>query len=73
MPVIGFIGIGIMGEGMAARLLSENIAGHTADSPLLIWNRTKSKSEELTNRFEGKHIKICESAKEVVTGSDIVL
>eukprot|EP00956_Cyclotella_meneghiniana_P003163 scaffold3884_cov76-Cyclotella_meneghiniana.AAC.3 len=61
-----------MGEGMAARLLSENIAGHTADSPLLIWNRTKSKSEELTNRFEGKHIKICESAKEVVTGSDIV-
>jgi len=24
------------------------------------------------NRFEGKHIKICESAKEVVTGSDIV-
>jgi len=40
---IGFIGLGIMGEGMAARLISEGVAG-TAEVPLVVWNRTTSKS-----------------------------
>jgi len=39
---IGFIGLGIMGEGMAARLISEGVAG-TAEVPLVVWNRTTSK------------------------------
>ena len=39
---IGFIGLGIMGEGMAARLVSEGVAG-TAEVPLVVWNRTASK------------------------------
>jgi len=71
MPVIGFIGLGIMGEGMSARLLSENIAG-SSDSPLLVWNRTSSKCDELKSRFAEKEVKICGSAKEVVEGSDII-
>lgn len=40
---IGFIGLGIMGEGMAARLVSEGVAG-TVEVPLVVWNRTTSKS-----------------------------
>jgi len=39
---IGFIGLGIMGEGMAARLISEGVAG-TVEVPLVVWNRTTSK------------------------------
>jgi 3-hydroxyisobutyrate dehydrogenase-like beta-hydroxyacid dehydrogenase len=61
-----------MGEGMSARLLSENVAGST-ESPLLVWNRTTSKCDELKSRFADKEIKICESAKEVVEKCDIVL
>ncbi|WCK53235.1 NAD(P)-dependent oxidoreductase [Aneurinibacillus sp. Ricciae_BoGa-3] len=43
MKRIGFIGIGLMGSGMAKNLLS---AGY----PLVVWNRTKSKAEELLTR-----------------------
>ena len=39
---VGFIGLGIMGEGMAARLISEGVAG-TAEVPLVVWNRTTPK------------------------------
>ena len=40
MERIGFIGIGLMGQHMAAHLLS---AGH----PLTVWNRTKEKTDKL--------------------------
>jgi 3-hydroxyisobutyrate dehydrogenase-like beta-hydroxyacid dehydrogenase len=40
---IGFIGLGLMGSGMAKNLLA---AGY----PLVVWNRTKQKAEELLSR-----------------------
>mmetsp|Transcript_25831 Transcript_25831/g.31849 ORF Transcript_25831/g.31849 Transcript_25831/m.31849 type:complete len:320 (-) Transcript_25831:116-1075(-) len=69
---IGFVGVGIMGEGMAARLVSEGIAG-TPDKPLIIWNRTGSKCEAFKKSFDGqdKTIEIKSSAKEVVESSTI--
>lgn len=39
-PVVGFIGLGIMGRPMARNLLN-------AGFPLMVWNRTKSKSDDL--------------------------
>lgn len=63
---VGFIGIGIMGDGMASRLISEGIAGSDEDSPLVIWNRTNKKCEDLKKRFSEKHIIIKSSPKEVV-------
>jgi len=63
---VGFIGIGIMGEGMASRLISEEIAGSTGESPLVIWNRTHKKCEVLKRKFPDKHIIIKSSPKEVV-------
>jgi 3-hydroxyisobutyrate dehydrogenase-like beta-hydroxyacid dehydrogenase len=67
----GFVGIGIMGEGMAARLISEGVAGQSASSPLIIWNRTKSKSEALKDQFPDKTIIIKDTAKEVVESCKI--
>jgi 3-hydroxyisobutyrate dehydrogenase-like beta-hydroxyacid dehydrogenase len=66
MSAVGFVGLGIMGEGMAARLLSEGVAGTDANNPLVIWNRTKSKCEALKVKFANKNIVIKDSAKEVV-------
>ena len=65
---VGFIGLGIMGEGMAARLISEGVCGQSADKPLVIWNRTGSKCADFACKFtaDGKHIVIKETAKEVV-------
>jgi len=69
-PTIGFIGLGIMGEGMASRLLSQGVAGTTA--PLVVWNRTSSKCHDLQERFPDKKIDVRVSAREVVEGADIV-
>lgn len=62
---IGFVGLGIMGEGMAARLLSEGVAG-TIDKPLVIWNRTTEKCTTLKERFADKEIVIEDSPQKVV-------
>jgi 3-hydroxyisobutyrate dehydrogenase-like beta-hydroxyacid dehydrogenase len=62
---IGFIGLGIMGEGMAACLLSEGVAG-TDTAPLVVWNRTKSKCDAFKAKFSGKNIIIKDTARDVV-------
>lgn len=62
---VGFVGLGIMGEGMAARLVSEGIAG-TRERPLVVWNRTASKCRELKERFADQTILIEDSAQKVV-------
>jgi len=67
---IGFIGLGIMGEGMAARLLSEGIAG-SEDKPLVVWNRTPSKCEALVEKFPKKKIIVKGTAQEVVQSCGI--
>jgi 3-hydroxyisobutyrate dehydrogenase-like beta-hydroxyacid dehydrogenase len=70
MSAIGFVGLGIMGEGMAARLLSQGIAG-TEDRPLIIWNRTGSKCTALAEKFYDKKVIIKETAREVVESCGI--
>eukprot|EP00568_Trieres_chinensis_P000300 CAMPEP_0183307518 /NCGR_PEP_ID=MMETSP0160_2-20130417/17791_1 /TAXON_ID=2839 ORGANISM="Odontella Sinensis, Strain Grunow 1884" /NCGR_SAMPLE_ID=MMETSP0160_2 /ASSEMBLY_ACC=CAM_ASM_000250 /LENGTH=308 /DNA_ID=CAMNT_0025471123 /DNA_START=138 /DNA_END=1064 /DNA_ORIENTATION=+ len=67
---VGFVGLGIMGQGMASRLLSEGIAG-SADKPLVVWNRTPSKCESLIASHPDKVIEIKGSAKEVVECCDV--
>lgn len=62
---VGFIGLGIMGEGMAARLVSESVAG-TPSRALHVWNRSASKSEALKAKFPDANIVVEKSAKEVV-------
>jgi len=68
---IGFIGLGIMGEGMAGCLLSSGIAGNSTEDTLVIWNRTTTKCDELKAKFPDKHIEIKSSAKEVIEACDI--
>jgi 3-hydroxyisobutyrate dehydrogenase-like beta-hydroxyacid dehydrogenase len=63
---IGFVGLGIMGEGMAARLLSEGVAGTPNTPPLVIWNRTNSKCTTFQSRFPDHNVIIKNSPKEVI-------
>ena len=67
---VGFVGLGIMGEGMAARLLSEGIAG-TDEKPLVVWNRTASKCQELASKFPDKKVVVKSSAKDVVEACSV--
>lgn len=68
--LLGFIGLGIMGEGMAGRLLSEGVAG-TADKPLVVWNRTGSKCTALKEKFPDATIEIKDSAKAVIEACSV--
>jgi len=71
MAATGFVGIGIMGEGMAARLLQQGVAGQDKKHPLVIWNRTRAKCEALKEEYPDKEIIIKDSAKEVVEACGI--
>jgi len=62
---VGFIGLGIMGEGMAARLISEKVAGSPSRA-LHVWNRSASKCEALKSKFPDANIVVEKSAKAVV-------
>jgi 3-hydroxyisobutyrate dehydrogenase len=58
---IGFIGLGIMGQGMARNLLK---AGHA----LTVWNRTAAKAEAL----QAEGARVAASPGELAAGCDIV-
>jgi 3-hydroxyisobutyrate dehydrogenase len=59
---IGFIGLGLMGEPMARNLLR-------AGTPLVVWNRTRSKCELLENAGAA----VVENAAEVFARCEIVI
>lgn len=67
---VGFIGLGIMGQGMAARLVSQGIAG-TEAAPLHVWNRSPSKCEALVAQFPDATIVVQDSAAAVVKASTV--
>lgn len=71
MSAVGFVGLGIMGEGMAARLLSQGIAGGDKSNPLVVWNRSPSKCVALKEQFPDKMIVVKDTAKEVVEACGI--
>lgn len=68
---VGFLGIGIMGQGMAARLLLGQIAGGTEQPPLIIWNRTKATAQEFAATHSSYHIIVKDTAREVVEACDV--
>jgi 3-hydroxyisobutyrate dehydrogenase-like beta-hydroxyacid dehydrogenase len=59
---LGFIGLGLMGSRMAARLLN---AGYE----LTVYNRTRSRAEPLAQRGA----RVADSPRQVAEASDIVL
>jgi len=61
-PSVGFIGLGLMGKPMARNLLE-------AGFPLTVWNRTKSRGEDLVR--EGA--RWGESPRGVAAASDVVI
>lgn len=64
MDSIGFIGLGLMGEGMARRLL-----GHGRS--LVVWNRSREKSDALKSEASDK-VQIAATPAAVVAACDLV-
>ena len=59
---IALLGLGLMGSGMAGRLLD---AGY----PLTIWNRTPDKAQAFTNRGA----RLAKSPREAAAGAAVVI
>lgn len=71
---IGFYGLGAMGYLMA-RNLAKARAGHLAGSPpLLVYNRTTSKSEKLSKELGGESkVRVAQSVADLVNECDIII
>jgi 3-hydroxyisobutyrate dehydrogenase-like beta-hydroxyacid dehydrogenase len=61
-PTIGFIGLGLMGKPMAQNLLR-------AGFPVTVWNRTKSKADDLVRAGAN----LAENPREVAARSDVLI
>ena len=61
-PSIGFIGLGLMGKPMAQNLLR-------AGFPLAVWNRTKSKADDLVRAGAN----LAENPRDVAVRSDVLI
>jgi glyoxylate/succinic semialdehyde reductase len=60
---VGFIGLGLMGDGMARNLLSNNI-------PLKVWNRSKEKCDALQGDYK-ELVGVENSPADVISNCDI--
>ncbi|CAL1694656.1 unnamed protein product [Somion occarium] len=67
---IGFCGLGAMGYFMA-RNLARHPTAHIS-SPVLVWNRTKAKSEQLVKELGESKVQIAADPEEVARECDIV-
>jgi len=61
-PTIGFVGIGIMGQGMSRNLLG---AGYE----VVLWNRTRSRAEALA----GEGARLADSPQAVAESSEVII
>jgi 3-hydroxyisobutyrate dehydrogenase-like beta-hydroxyacid dehydrogenase len=65
-PTVGFIGLGLMGGPMAKNLAK-------AGFPLVVWNRTREKAEELVRESVGFDVKVGENPRQTAANADIFI
>ena len=65
-PTVGFIGLGLMGGPMAKNLAK-------AGFPLVVWNRTREKAEQLVRESTGFDVKAGANPRETAEKADILI
>ncbi|CZR62498.1 related to gamma hydroxybutyrate dehydrogenase [Phialocephala subalpina] len=67
-PQLAWIGLGNMGRGMCKNLVEKG----QLDKPLIIYNRTKKRSEDLSNSLPSGKSTVASTIEEAVSGADII-
>ncbi|KAH6872508.1 NAD binding domain of 6-phosphogluconate dehydrogenase-domain-containing protein [Alternaria rosae] len=67
-PQLAWIGLGNMGRGMCKNLVEKG----NLDKPLILFNRTTSRSEDLASRLGSSKTKVVNTINDAVKSSDIV-
>ncbi|KAI0275267.1 NAD-P-binding protein [Gloeopeniophorella convolvens] len=70
---VGWIGLGAMGYLMARNLANHRATHLEHQPPLLVWNRSKEKSESLLKELGESKVAIAQSVADVATKCDIVI
>jgi 3-hydroxyisobutyrate dehydrogenase-like beta-hydroxyacid dehydrogenase len=70
---LGWIGLGAMGYLIARNLANYRAAHLEQQPPLLIWNRSKEKSEKLLHELGDRKVAIAQTVVDIATTSDIIL
>ncbi|EIW64465.1 NAD-P-binding protein [Trametes versicolor FP-101664 SS1] len=69
---IGFCGLGAMGYPMARNLAKWRREHVPGSLPILVWNRTQSKAEELRKELGDDLITVADSLEEIATECEVV-
>ncbi|KAJ4401988.1 hypothetical protein N0V91_007491 [Didymella pomorum] len=67
-PQLAWIGLGNMGRGMCANLVSKG----KLDKPLILYNRTQKRSDDLSAKLGTDKTKVASTIPEAVKDSDII-
>jgi len=67
-PQLAWIGLGNMGRGMCKNLVEKG----NLDKPLILFNRTKARSEDLASKLGSSKTKVVDTINDAVKPSDIV-
>ncbi|KAF2188628.1 6-phosphogluconate dehydrogenase-like protein NAD-binding protein [Zopfia rhizophila CBS 207.26] len=67
-PQLAWIGLGNMGRGMCKNLVEKG----NLDKPLILWNRTKRRADDLSAKLGTDKTTVIETINEVVKCSDII-
>jgi len=70
---IGWIGLGAMGYLMARNLANHRGTYLEQQPPLLVWNRSKEKSEKLLRELDNRKVAIAQTIVDVATKCDIIV
>jgi 3-hydroxyisobutyrate dehydrogenase len=66
MTSVAFMGLGVMGRGMAARLIEQRV-------PLVVWNRSRERADALVAESGSAGARVAASPREAAAAADIVL
>ncbi|KAJ7508473.1 NAD-P-binding protein [Mycena galericulata] len=69
---IGFVGIGAMGATMAKNLANHRATHVQGSPPILIWNRTPAKCDQLFSELGQHKIRIAKSVEHIATECDVI-
>ena len=70
---IGFLGLGAMGYPMARNLARSRPIAPNSPPSLLVYNRTKARSESLLNELGPERIAIADSPEQLIKDCDIII
>ena len=69
---IGFCGLGAMGSPMVTNL-AKSLKQHTqAPLPVMIWNRTQNKADDLAKQLGDELVTVADSLDQIATECDII-